>query len=306
MRIVVVSLFVIMFGVQVLGLVVFSNLKASSSGISMRGASVVMFVADHYDEDDLQGIKEYLDNWRSKVTIAGTAENVTSTGSTSMTTDMLLAGIDDITVFDAVFIPGGEHAQALIANQQVIQLLETADNEGIVIAGLDEGTLVQAAAGLIDGKEFTTDPGIVVNLTAAGGIQVEKNVVTDGNIITATAQNYQELSYAIANTLGYSYDLAVDLSFEKEAQGWNYTVTISVSDEIIIESMYLNLSLKDSEGGTALVATIELSNGNSAGKFSGNLGILANGNYNVDVKSVSIYGHIEIRENIKEFSVDSN
>jgi protease I len=306
-RIFFVGFMIILFGVQLIGLVILSELNASKPGMSIRGADVVILVTDSYNEAHLNGVKQYLDSWRGVVTIVGTTENVTSDEGSTMIVDIIISDIDDITVYDAIFIPGGEIATTLTINQQAMQLLKTADTNGLVIAGLNQGTLVQAAAGLIDGKKFTTHPSIIDNLTTAGGIYVEgKNVVIDGNIITAAPLNFQELSYAIANVLGYSYDLFIDISSVNEEQGWNYSITIEVSDKIITSSMIVNLTRVAPTDELILVTTIELISNDNSGIYKGNFGILENGYYYIDIEAESIYGNVENRINVYEFSVGSN
>ncbi|MHA2306154.1 MAG: hypothetical protein ACXACU_12265, partial [Candidatus Hodarchaeales archaeon] len=63
-------------------------------------------------------------------------------------------------------------------------------------------------------------------------------------------------------------------------------------------------SVDDSNEKT-LVKTLELFR-NDKNRFIANLGILQNNIYVVDVKTVSIYGIIEIRYNVAEISVDGN
>lgn len=276
-----------------------------NQGMSIRGASIVFFAADGYSESDLQGVKQYFDQWRGTVTIAGLSENLTAKES-SITADILLLDIDEITPYDAIVLPGGELAPALIANQHVMQLLDDANNEGLVIAGIGNGTLVQANAGLINGKKFTTHSSIVDNLTAAGGFYVEgANVVVDGTIITVFPPNYEELAYAVANALGYSYNLDIDISFDKEEQGWNYSISVIPSDKHIVQRMSINLSNLGTNNEKSLISTNNLV-AKEDGIYTTSFGILSNGFYVVDIKAESIYGNIEIRTGVTEFSVGSN
>ena len=173
-----------------------------------------------------------------------------------------------------------------------------------MIAGIGNGTLVQAKAGIISGKKFTTHSSIVANLTTAGGIYIDgATVVTDGTIITASPPNYEEISYAIANAMGYSYTLSVDISFEKEEHGWKYAITVESSDKHIVERIGMNLSTLASNEKT-LVNSFELQKKSNV--FTANLGILSNGYYVVDIEAESIYGNLEVRTAVKEFSVGGN
>ncbi|MFX1507483.1 MAG: DJ-1/PfpI family protein, partial [Promethearchaeota archaeon] len=220
----------------------------------------------------------------------------------TITTDILISDIHEIALIDAIIIPGGEFASTLYSNQNIGRFLTDANDLGLVIAGIGNGTLVQAD--LINGKKFTSHSSIVANLTTAGGIYIDGvSVVTDGNIITATSPNYEEFSYAIANAMGYSYTLTVDISFEKEEQGWNYAIRVEASDNYIIKRMSINLSSLVSDEKT-LIDSFELKG--KSGVFTTDLGILANGYYVVDLEAESIYGNLEVHPAVKEFSVGSN
>ncbi|MFX0173857.1 MAG: DJ-1/PfpI family protein [Candidatus Hodarchaeota archaeon] len=303
-----VGFFILTFIVQ-LGwfLTLEKRINDSNQGMSIRGARIIIFTTDGYSEDDFQGVKQYFDQWRGTVTIAGITEQVISEKGLTLNSDILFTDTEDITVYDAIFIPGGQLVSVVISDQQSQSFLSTAYDNGLVIAAIGEGTLIQAAAGLINGKRFTTSPNIVENLTEAGGLYVEEeSVVTDGNIITACPSNYQELSYAIANTLGYTYDLNVDISFIKETEGWNYSITVEPSDKVIIHKMTINLTRNFDNNDNTLIATIDLINIDDSGVYTGNLGILENGYYCVNIEVENIYGKVEIRTNIMEFSVGGN
>ena len=305
-RIILVGFFILTFVAQLLlWFYLDARNSALNQGMSIRGASIVFFVADGYSENDFRGVKQYFDQWRGTVTIAGLSENLTAKEA-SMTSDILLSDIDEIVNYDAIVLPGGDIASALIANDHAMQLLEDANNEGLVIAGIGNGTLVQADAGLLDGKKFTAHSSIVDNLTAAGGFYVDgANVVVDGTIITVSPPNYEEFAYAVANTLGYSYNLDIDISFDKEEQGWNYSIRVIPSDKHIVKRMSINLSRLETNDEKSLILTSDLDE-ITDGLYTTNFGILSNGFYVVDVEVESIYGNIELRTDVSEFSVGGN
>jgi protease I len=303
-----VGFFILTFIVQ-LGwfLTLEKRINDSNQGMSIRGSNIIIFTPDGYSEDDFQGVKQYLDQWSGIVSIVGMKEQVISTEGLTLHSDILFTNIADITAFDAIFIPGGQLASVVISDQYLLDFFSTAFDKGLVIAAVGEGTLIQAAAGLINSKRFTASSNIVENLTEAGGIYVEgEQVVTDGNIITACPPNYQELSYAIANTLGYTYDLDVDISFIKETEGWNYSIAVEPSDKVIIHKMTINLTRNIDNNDNTLIATIDLIDIDDSGVYTGNLGILENGYYCVNIEVENIYGKVEIRTNIIEFSVGGN
>jgi protease I len=304
LRIILVGFFTFMFiGQLILWMYFDARNTQLNQGMSIRGASVLFFVADGYSESDFQGVRGYFDEWRGSVIVAGLSENHSTTEGL-VTADILISDINEIALYDAIIIPGGEFASTLYSNQKIGRLLTDANDQGLVIAGIGNGTLIQAKVGLISGKKFTTLSSLVANLTTAGGTYIDgASVVTDGTIITASSPNYEEFSYAIANAMGYSYNLTVDISFEKEENGWRYSITVEASDKDIIRRMSVNLSSLVS-GEKTLANSFELEE--KSGVFTTNLGILVNGYYVVDIAAESIYGNVEVRTGVKEFSVGSN
>ncbi len=303
--IVVVCFQVVIVGAQLLWL---ANLMLSRENlpINMRDSEICVIVLDGYSESDLQGVKQYMDQWLGVMRITGLNSNITSSNGDSIKPRIILSEISNISAFDAIFIPGGEISSTFPFNTQVLQLIKQAKEYNLVIAGIGEGVLLQATAGILNETKYTCDPEDIDNLAESGGIYIEeRNVVIDNNLITARSFNYEELSYAIANTMGFSFKLKIDLSFEKESPGWNYSIDLISTDSYIINSLIINLSSIDDLNRKTLLKTLELFK-NDEYQFIGNLGILENNIYVVDVKVVSIYGRIEIRSNIAEFSVGGN
>ncbi len=301
----VVAIQVVLVGAQLLW---FGNLTKSRENlpINMRDSEICVILLDGYSESDLQGIKQYTYPWLGVMRTTGLSSNITSRNGNSISPRFLISEISNVSVFDAIFIPGGDIPSTLPLNPQLLQLVKQAKENDLVIAGIGEGVIVQAAAGNLNSTKYTCDPGYIDNLTDSGGIYVEeKDVVVDGNIITARSSNFEELSYAIANTMGFSFKLKIDISFEKLGPGWNYNISLISTDSYIIDSLTINFSSIDDLNVKTFIKSLELFR-NDQNQFIGNLGLLQNNNYVVDVKTVSIYGTIEIRLNVAEISVGGN
>jgi putative intracellular protease/amidase len=293
-RIILLGFFIFTFVGQVAIFLILSDMnRASEEGMSIRGADIVVFIADGVLEEDLTAVTTYLRNWRGRISIAAVDNETTSMNGSLIDSDFLIEEVYNISYFDTIFIPGGEHYQTLLSISIVSELLQIAHSDGVVIAGLNEG-------------KFTTSSSFVNNLTDNGGTYIEgANVITDGNIITAHSTNYTELSYAIGNAMGYSFYIAVDLDINKEDAGWNYSITIRPKDQFIVKSIQINLSKIINTNQKVLIGTYDLIKGVD-GKYSYALGILVNGEYVIDAKFTSIYENIEIRTAVSEFSVGGN
>lgn len=108
----------------------------------------------------------------------------------------------EVQEFDAVILPGGRPGGAnLLANPEVLEMVRCFDRENKYVAAMCSGTLVLAAAGVIQGKRVTGYTGYETKLT--GGIFVSDVVAVDGNIVTSQgpATPYP-FAYKIAELLG--------------------------------------------------------------------------------------------------------
>jgi protease I len=92
--------------------------------------------------------------------------------------------------YDALVIPGGRSPEYIRLNPSVIQAVKHFADAGKPIAAVCHGSLVLAAAGVIQGKACTAYPACSPDVTSAGGkwvdVGLDKGLV-DGNLVTAQA-----------------------------------------------------------------------------------------------------------------------
>ena len=88
--------------------------------------------------------------------------------------------------FDMVVLPGGlPGADNLNQDRRIHELLhKTVSNNGY-IAAICAAPKVLASAGLLDGKQATSFPGILEDMQLSGVKLVNNPVVKDGNVITS-------------------------------------------------------------------------------------------------------------------------
>jgi len=87
--------------------------------------------------------------------------------------------------YDAIIIPGGRSPAHLMYNEDVIRFIRDADKAGKTIAAICHGPQVLAAAGVLEGRTLTANPGISSEIQAAGGKYVNREVVVDRNLVTS-------------------------------------------------------------------------------------------------------------------------
>jgi transcriptional regulator GlxA family with amidase domain len=93
--------------------------------------------------------------------------------------------IDDVTDPEVVLVPGGEGTRPLMEDERVLDWLRKADAGTKWTTSVCTGSLVLAAAGLLDGKRATSHWLYVDRLAELGAEPVRERVVEDGKLITA-------------------------------------------------------------------------------------------------------------------------
>lgn len=152
-------------------------------GISMK---VIVFLANGFEEVEALTTVDYL---RRKGIVVDTVsitdeKKVVGAHEVPVLADKSIDEIKDLDSYEGVIIPGGlPGATNLRDNNRVIEIVKTLYNNGKLAAAICAGPIVLARAGIINGKRVTSYPGFEAELK--DGIYEEKNVVADGNIITA-------------------------------------------------------------------------------------------------------------------------
>lgn len=295
-------IFIILFGITIS-----TENTLVTQAITFDDVNVVVFTASGQVYNEYFGIRNNLEKWGATVTVAAYTETVVSAGAPTITTDILIPDIANITDYDVIFIPGGGIVDTLTANQITFDLLNEANDAGIVIAGVCAGTMVMSEAGLIDGKNFTTWPGIVEDLEAAGGIYVEGEiVVTDGNIITASPEGMfsLEISYHIATALGYRFDFEANYELLEKDDG--VKITLDISDKLIFCNVTVDFYLKENNETFILKDTIIASLDDNSEYYEVIGEDLEAGDYTINVTIMDVFDRVTTYENALEFNIPNS
>jgi transcriptional regulator GlxA family with amidase domain len=106
----------------------------------------------------------------------------TDTGALALTADRSLADLPDPEI---VLVPGGAGNRPLLGDAAVLDWLRTAHETTRWTTSVCTGSLVLAAAGILDGKRATTHWAYLDRLRELGAEPVAERVVEDGKVMTA-------------------------------------------------------------------------------------------------------------------------
>ncbi len=96
----------------------------------------------------------------------------------------------DSEVYDALVIPGGViNPDRMRINKEYIQFAQEFLEAGKPVAAICHGPQLLIETGMLDGKEMTSYPSIKTDLSNAGAIWVDKEVVVDNGLITSRSPN---------------------------------------------------------------------------------------------------------------------
>ncbi|MBB4661275.1 DJ-1/PfpI family protein [Conexibacter arvalis] len=95
------------------------------------------------------------------------------------------AALDELPDPDVILIPGGPGQLALMEDEPLLSWLRRADASSTWTTSVCTGSLLLAAAGLLDGRRATTHWLLLDDLERHGATAVRERVVVDGKVVTA-------------------------------------------------------------------------------------------------------------------------
>lgn len=88
--------------------------------------------------------------------------------------------------YDLVILPGGfEAPDRLRMRKEVLRFVKEMHDAGKLVAAICHGPWICVSAGIMKGKKATAYISIADDIRNAGAEYLEKNVVVDGNLVTA-------------------------------------------------------------------------------------------------------------------------
>ncbi|OLZ70540.1 glutamine amidotransferase [Streptomyces sp. IMTB 2501] len=141
----------------------------------------------------------------------------TDTGALAVVADRSLA---EVTRPDVVVVPGGPGQQALMEHRPLLDWLCAVDATSTWTTSVCTGSLLLAAAGLLDGRRATSHWLALDQLKRFGAEPTEERVVADGKYVTAAGVSAGiDMALTLSGRIaGDEYAQAVQLATEYDPQ----------------------------------------------------------------------------------------
>jgi len=128
--------------------------------------------------------------------------------------------LDEVTRPDVVLVPGGPGEVAARAGRSALEWLQAVDRTSTWTTSVCTGSLILAAAGLLDGRRATTHWLAFDELRRLGAEPVAERVVFDGKLVTAAGVSAGiDMALALAAEIaGPDVAQAIQLGIEYDPQ----------------------------------------------------------------------------------------
>jgi putative intracellular protease/amidase len=300
-------------------------------GQEISDVKVLMLISDYFGWNYFDA-KEVFESWGVNVTTIANSSytdvpsclNKPPRGTIA---DLLLNQVNDsiATQFDVLFIPAGGQWQSLIQSARVLDFIEYAHNNGLIIATICIGNIVLARANnIVNGSSVVSYPNTNLDMTGAGA-NVRRGfcAVTDNRFITGgtgggptvggyeVAPTREVCLAAVREALGYSYCGSASISPQSGAFQTNFTINAVITDldaELgSISTVNRNISEVNAQiyakGDRTLIDTVYLFDDNEDGVYSGEFTGLSNGEYIVDIEIEDTNNTLEVERETASFSI---
>ena len=153
---------------------------------AISDAKILMIATDGYEDSELLETRRLLQERGADVTLA-------SLKMDEIKGDMGATARPDVTIdqveegdFDALVLPGGvANPDKLRMNEKVVETVRTFAQSGRPVAAICHGPWLLVEADVLQGRTATSWPSIRTDLRNAGAEVVDRDAVTDGNIVTS-------------------------------------------------------------------------------------------------------------------------
>jgi putative intracellular protease/amidase len=181
---------------------------------------IACFVFDGITALDIVGpyeVLQRLPDTTVKFVGVGRGEVRTDSRSLALVADF---AIDEVTTADVLVVPGGFATRALERDAAVLEWIRAIDVTTTWTTSVCTGSMLLAAAGLLEGKEATSHWASLERLREYGATPTAKRVVEQGKIVTAAgvSSGIDMALTLVARIAGDDYARAVQLGIEYDPQ----------------------------------------------------------------------------------------
>lgn len=149
-------------------------------------ARILMIATDGFEDSELLEPLRTLRESGAEVTLASLKpDEIKGDKGKTIKPDRTVLDIDS-REYDALVLPGGtKNPDRLRTDEQVVYTVKKFVDAGKPVAAICHGPWLLAEADVIRGRTVTSWPSIRTDLRNAGANVVDKEVVTDGNLVTS-------------------------------------------------------------------------------------------------------------------------
>ena len=157
---------------------------------SLNGKRVALLVTDGFEQVELTGPKQALEQAGARADILSAAQGQVQGWHHDKPGDSFpVDGTFDtarVEEYDAIVLPGGVmNADTIRTNEMARELLKDAARANKTIAVICHGGWLLVSADLVKGKTMTSWPSLRDDLENAGANWVDQEVVVDGHLISS-------------------------------------------------------------------------------------------------------------------------
>lgn len=149
-------------------------------------AKILIVATNGFEDSELLKPLETLKQRGASVKLASLSrEEIEGDNGAKVTPDVEVGDVDSED-FDALLLPGGtKNPDKLRTEEQVISMVKSFVAAGKPVAAICHGPWLLAEADVIRGRTVTSWPSIRTDLKNAGAKVVDRETVTDGNLLTS-------------------------------------------------------------------------------------------------------------------------
>lgn len=314
----------------VLALAISSPLIAQSAeAVDVSDTKVLMLVTDGFGWNYFDARNRF-ESWGVNVTTVAHSVDHLVTSCTNRAPDPITVNFtisemtpEMVAQYDCIFIPSGQHWVPLIGSTAALTFISDAFDLGLIVASVCIGTRVMAEAnGIVNGSKVTFYTGSTPQMVEAGANYVlGVEAVADGCIITGgsgggpTGGGYLEAptsevcAEVVRQALGLSRVSESSLAPSRGQFGTNFTISAVIENlndtlgEILSTDVQEVTARVYGFGNRTLIDTIELTDENHDGNYTGQFIGLENGEYVIDIEVEDSNSTLEVVKEAEIFDV---